>query len=112
MYIFSNNYYGGLWASFNLETIQDLQSHCQKFVEFDKTTILKENESFTPLGLNSHNLSNFTYKWNINETLNENDNDDTKEMSGRECILKESRKFNIDLTPKVSYLSRIRSNSV
>lgn len=71
LHIDENDFYCGNWASFNLE---NFLNHLDK----------KHNE-------NTINIRNTQQKWNENEINGWN----------KEKILKEGRRFNIDLIPKV-----------
>ncbi|EFA02190.1 rab proteins geranylgeranyltransferase component A 1 [Tribolium castaneum] len=84
LHIDSNNYYGGLWASFNLDAIQ-------KLATVEETL----NEG---LGNTFFNVKNFEIEWHIpSETPPE-----STEWS-RQSLLKESRRFNLDLAPKLQF---------
>ncbi|XP_011180485.2 rab proteins geranylgeranyltransferase component A [Zeugodacus cucurbitae] len=100
LHIDPNEYYGGVWSSFNLE------SFC---------TLLEQ-------GSNSE-LRNASQKWHVAETLKREeveldtvnsevaDETDTKADAtkqntqdwSRETLLKQSRRFNLDLSPKILY---------
>ncbi|XP_044253963.1 rab proteins geranylgeranyltransferase component A 2 [Tribolium madens] len=84
LHIDSNNYYGGLWASFNLDAIQKLVS--------------SEPPSIEGLGNSFFSLKNFTIEWHIPEETPPESNE-----WSRTRLLKESRKFNLDLTPKLQF---------
>lgn len=110
LHIDANDYYGGQWASFNLESIQSFVS---------------ENPSTKCI------IDNVEYRWrteSIKTTSSENviDASETSSVDGKEVssgstdegpaedvawtkarVLKEFRKFNIDITPKV--FNRINS---
>lgn len=90
-----------MWASFNLDAIQNFKSKCENFKQLDENhkNIIKEDETLIELGFNSHNITNFTYKWNVDDIID----DENIEFKTQSDILKDSRKFNIDLTPKVNY---------
>lgn len=141
LHIDSNDFYGGIWASFNLRSIQsfvDSQSETRTSVNAGaiENGILLMNES------NNTNLRNVEYEWhaecepetliveepvkqlagNVTQDTAASSNSDTiiepvientkptddpapttesKVTWTRERILNESRKFNIDLIPKV-----------
>ena len=118
LHIDHRDYYGGNWASFsfsNLQSVLDPQTVCQSVVD------PQIGDESAPSGLVDKDLtlrSNFTsftnveQQWNIvvfEEVPAENDNPesetqsppDHKKVWTKEEILKESRKFNFDLSPKV-----------
>lgn len=99
LHLDSNNYYGGLWASFNLEDLIN--------IDYSKNSI----ENFT----NNWNIQSETKDTDIEsetaglnvDKLDISNNDNTKQddlnVLSKEFILKNSRKFVIDLTPKLQY---------
>jgi len=120
LHIDHRDYYGGNWASFsfsNLQSVLDPQTVCQSVVD------PQIGDESAPSGLVDKDLtlrSNFTsftnveQQWNIvvfEEVPAENDNPESETQSPpnhkkvwtKEEILKESRKFNFDLSPKVLF---------
>ncbi|KAF5282161.1 hypothetical protein FQR65_LT02858 [Abscondita terminalis] len=119
LHIDSNNYYGGLWASFNLDAINKLETKNELKNELDKKDLIKENETLYPVGNNFFNLRIQSQTWNVPEKSEEpkevvpveagtdaesaETEVDTPETWTQEKLLKVSRKFNIDLTPKLHF---------
>lgn len=62
-FIFSNDYYGGLWASFNVEAIERLCS--DKIIHHDTQISLNDGEKILPIGNNLFNLENISQGWNV-----------------------------------------------
>lgn len=69
-WIFSNDFYGGMWASFNLEGMEKYvikpQVSSNKNVETN-TELLKNGEHFLQIGNTLFGVSNVTHKWHIAE---------------------------------------------
>ncbi|KAK4886577.1 hypothetical protein RN001_002848 [Aquatica leii] len=116
LHIDSNNYYGGLWASFNLDSINKLVTENELRNELDKKDLLKENETLYSVGNNAFNLKIQSQTWNLPEKLEEQNEVQTETVDAKEDVdvkvdeswtqeklLKLSRKFNIDLTPKLHF---------
>lgn len=106
LHIDSNSYYGGLWASFNLDSIGKIaeSNRSQGVVEN------KENEIVYPVGNDVFDLRIHSQKWHIPESNPEKDVDETDSAVAQEehewtqeKLLKISRKFNIDLAPKLHF---------
>lgn len=98
LHIDANSYYGAQWASFNLENIQSLADIN------DKSTSVVSNVKYawTPQQI-IPNVENI----NLNDTEISTDtvtkvDENAINIWTKEKILSEFRKFNIDLTPKVS----------
>lgn len=67
IYCFSKNYYGGHWASFNLEDFQNVGTK-NIFESSDLSKKLgKSEESFQQFGNELSNLLNFQANWHIEE---------------------------------------------
>lgn len=107
LHIDSNHYYGGLWASFNLDSINKIgeDGHTQDVVENNT-----ENELIYSVGNDHFNLLVHSQTWNIPESNPEKDVDESDTNSvqqeyewTQEKLLKISRKFNIDLAPKLHF---------
>nr|XP_022900003.1 rab proteins geranylgeranyltransferase component A 1 isoform X1 [Onthophagus taurus]XP_022900004.1 rab proteins geranylgeranyltransferase component A 1 isoform X2 [Onthophagus taurus] len=119
----SKDYYGGDWASFNLETIQKLISMESNEAQIDVNGVsIEDDEVVVGVGNDIFNLKDVEQTWNIiekfpeknvEEDLNvveevkevgDNKNDDViNEGWSQEKLLKENRKFNIDISPKVQF---------
>ncbi|RZC42111.1 rab proteins geranylgeranyltransferase component A 1 [Asbolus verrucosus] len=111
LHIDSNNYYGGLWASFNLDAIQQLNVISERTEESFSSELVKENEKVFPVGNNLFNLKNVQIKWHIPEKVEPKEETEENEVNKpakvtqwtEESLIKDSRKFNIDLTPKLQF---------
>ncbi|KAG5899046.1 hypothetical protein JTB14_000070 [Gonioctena quinquepunctata] len=112
LHIDKNDYYGGQWASFNLDAITKVGNRndsAQDQNESETDPLAFENDLF--------NIENFQMVWHIpnkthltqsksNEEIEEEDpsvESDATEEWNQEKLLKDSRKFNIDLAPKLQY---------
>ena len=89
MHLDESEYYGGFWASFNLESLVSYIEECRC------------NNSTC-----KYVLKNVQEKWfEFTEEITEIDE------WNKEKVLKESRKFNIDLVPKVSTCTKFSRSS-
>ena len=101
LHIDPNDYYGGHWASFNLENFIQFLEKNQNDNDEEKLFCIK----------------NATYEWfignaNVESVEPQLDADGVeipdvkviKDVWNKEKLLKESRRFSIDLTPKVLFL--------
>lgn len=91
LHLDGNDYYGGDWASFNLD---NLQAYLDR--ENESTEKTKHDEADIPYRLqNRNNIYNIVQKWHV---------DDEIDYKWKKCeILKQYRKFNIDLAPKLLF---------
>ncbi|CAH1115921.1 unnamed protein product [Phaedon cochleariae] len=107
LHIDTNDYYGGQWASFNLETITKLKNDDNSSSNVRNPLVLEENTYC--LGNNVFNVENVQFKYHIPNIPKKSDvSEDTSNMEldekwSSERLLKESRKFNIDLAPKLQF---------
>uniref|UniRef100_A0AAR5P4W1 RAE1/2 domain-containing protein n=1 Tax=Dendroctonus ponderosae TaxID=77166 RepID=A0AAR5P4W1_DENPD len=110
LHIDSNDYYGGLWASFNLE---GLHNYAPKSPETSQGGCPALNH--LPIGNAVSHIGHFESNWHVPEKLEPPETDiegDLEQMNleesrgkehSQESLLKISRKFNIDLVPKLHY---------
>ncbi|KAJ8982352.1 hypothetical protein NQ317_013103 [Molorchus minor] len=124
LHIDTDDYYGGQWASFSLEAINRLQRDNSLGGSKGDDTFSIENEEMLAIGNNLFNIENFTGTWHIpkknvcneaitehkgmEEEIVENDYNELKSKPlesvwTQENLLNESRKFNIDLMPKLQF---------
>ncbi|KAJ8922725.1 hypothetical protein NQ315_007760 [Exocentrus adspersus] len=126
LHIDRNEYYGGQWASFNLDAIQQrVRENPICHPPENIAELLQQGEHALPIGNDLFNIENVSFNWHIpeqtqtdvqgisaeSETQNltetsdkENDPDDvTAEPWTKNTLLQNTRKFNIDLTPKLQY---------
>ncbi|KAL0273377.1 UNVERIFIED_CONTAM: hypothetical protein PYX00_006058 [Menopon gallinae] len=122
LHLDSNEYYGENWASFNFDAIQTWIARMRNPVpqcESLNTQNLKESESVHAVNYEL-NISNVEEKW-YRRTNNEStpqitselpadgesdpntDKPETKQEENEEYMKRESRKFNLDLCPKVLF---------
>ncbi|XP_055600784.1 rab proteins geranylgeranyltransferase component A [Uranotaenia lowii] len=93
LHLDSNDYYGGFWASYNLESLHRYAEECR---EPKPQEALEVRPNFVPLkrGTLVENVSegwfNFEERGNVDGW-------------NREMIIKEFRRFNVDLAPKLLY---------
>ncbi|UJR21349.1 hypothetical protein I4U23_024442 [Adineta vaga] len=105
LHIDINDYYGAEWASFSLDALTEW---IQKQENLPTNVIPEDqNEKVVPISDPKNLFRNIQLKWNIQETNEETstvDSDSPKSITLTE-LKKQSRKFNIDLTPKLYYAS-------
>ena len=113
LHIDSNNYYGGLWASFNLDAIHKLSANTE--VLEPPTDLINPDETTFALGNDFFSLKNFKTDWHIpkaetqpeNENVEEKNEPESEEKPEKpmtqESLIKDGRKFNIDLAPKLQF---------
>ncbi|CAH1106197.1 unnamed protein product [Psylliodes chrysocephalus] len=114
LHIDENEYYGGQWASFNLEAIMKLKNSQKERIAN------KSDSNFLSFGNDLFNIKNIDYKFHVlpkknkvcseekdkevvDNNLQEVSQDDNEETWDEELLIKTSRKFNIDLCPKLQY---------
>ncbi|XP_018570375.1 rab proteins geranylgeranyltransferase component A 1 [Anoplophora glabripennis] len=119
LHIDRNDYYGGQWASFNLDAIQKIKEK-QHYILEDANKLLQQDEYITSIGNDLFNIENVVFNWHIPEKASSEDVNNPSEFMEekgqlelgdntnpeawtKESLLKETRKFNIDLTPKLQY---------
>ncbi|CAH0560562.1 unnamed protein product [Brassicogethes aeneus] len=114
LHVDSNNFYGGLSSSFNLESFLKLNIEKRKSICMEHSS-LNDTETFFPINNSDFTLDEVTHQWNItnkNKNYSDEENSAQEDIIAKEIcakkwlkddLLKESRKFNIDLTPKVQY---------
>lgn len=134
LHLDSNEYYGGLWASFNLDSIESIAkpSHtCNRLnpnIQLNDAGVITLDASHVSGGGGGGVIENAEIEWRIpanvleigNKTDDEKiDEQQTDERSADENVLPgntwtkdkvmhDFRKFNIDLTPKVSVIHLAR----
>nr|XP_023024795.1 rab proteins geranylgeranyltransferase component A 1 [Leptinotarsa decemlineata] len=105
-----NDYYGGQWASFNLDAFTKIGNISGAEENPDETS-QKDMLSF---GNQMFNIENFKIEWHVPDKLTPISSEDNNEKGSdveldssddwcQENLLKESRKFNLDLSPKLQY---------
>lgn len=117
LHIDENDYYGGQWSSFNLEAILKLK----EITSLEKhNTCTTEDPNLYPFGNNVYDIKDVEYKFHVLPYITSKDNKDpindegeeicenpqdkpSNEIWSEENLLKVSRKFNIDLMPKLQY---------
>lgn len=116
LHLDSNDYYGGLWASFNLESIETiaqtnqcgrLSSHVNLeagIVKLDPNVnyVIENAELEWRIPANTLEIGNKTDDEKIDEQTEER-NDVLENLWTKDRVMHDFRKFNIDLTPKVWY---------
>lgn len=94
LHLDKNDYYGGFWASFNLEA---LQGHAQRVIpSYDDPIFTSEALKIYP---NCCHINNIDLKWPVTQEVTS----DEATPSAKETLLKASRHFNIDLWPTLLY---------
>lgn len=114
LHLDSNDYYGGVWASFNLESIESLAKNNQCVrphpnvcvnngnITLDTTvnSVIENAELEWRIPANTLEIGNKTDDEKIDEQTDEH-NDEITNTWTRVRVMQDFRKFNIDLTPKV-----------
>lgn len=115
LHLDSNDFYGGTWASFNLESIETLARNnscirsCNKILNIDNgivypeanlNCIIQNAEHEWRIPANALEIGNKTDDEKIDEQTEER-HDELENAWTRERVMHDFRKFNIDLTPKV-----------
>lgn len=118
LHIDSNDYYGEQWASFNFKSLHNctFSNNIKKHTENSSDLLNFNNDSF--------NIRNFSAEWHVPEKIGiycKNDDSKNRQIESvindslkleennensvflREEILNNSRKFNIDLMPKLHF---------
>lgn len=114
LHLDTNDYYGDLWASFNLENIETLAKN-HNCVHLNPN--VSANDGTITLDPSAHfSIENAELEWRIpanileignktdDEKIDEQTEDRDEELEStwtRDRVMHDSRKFNIDLTPKV-----------
>lgn len=114
LHLDSNDHYGGLWASFNLDGIEPIATH-NTCIRLNQTINL--NNGIITLDPNvNYVIENAELEWRIpantleigNKTDDEKIDEQTEERTDdlentwtKDKVMHDFRKFNIDLTPKV-----------
>lgn len=117
LHLDSNDYYGGLWASFNLEGIETLANN-NKFGRLNPNVsvnngaitldpnvnfVIENAELEWRIPANILEIGNKTDDEKIDEQTDER-NDELENTWTRAKVMHDFRKFNIDLTPKVWFI--------
>uniref|UniRef100_A0A0N5BHT9 Rab proteins geranylgeranyltransferase component A n=1 Tax=Strongyloides papillosus TaxID=174720 RepID=A0A0N5BHT9_STREA len=91
-----NSFYGSSWASFNFNSLEKwaTSENCKK-ESTDVDVTLEEGEIFIPL------VNDYLKDGINNITMNVEDKSDTNEITNLQKLQKDSRKFSIDLNPKL-----------
>ncbi|XP_053681235.1 rab proteins geranylgeranyltransferase component A [Anopheles nili] len=97
LHLDTNDYYGGYWASFNLESFRKYMLLKEHNSEREDKTVLTGINNFLPLCSHSTIVRNGKEKW-----FNFDENGDVDGWN-QTRIEQEFRRFNIDLTPKLLY---------
>uniref|UniRef100_A0A1Q3FC76 Rab proteins geranylgeranyltransferase component A n=1 Tax=Culex tarsalis TaxID=7177 RepID=A0A1Q3FC76_CULTA len=97
LHLDSNEYYGGFWSSFNLEALRKYVEECREQQGNQLESSEKDQqEGFLP-------LTRATFVENVAEEWFQFEEDVDVDGWNREKILKEFRRFNVDLAPKLLY---------
>ncbi|CAF2592267.1 unnamed protein product [Rotaria sp. Silwood2] len=102
LHIDTNEYYGSEWASFSLNGLIEWTQ-----IQENPVTAVSsqdDNERIMPISNPLNVFRNIQLKWNIEKTNEQSSTteNDTPKMT-LDVLEKQSRKFNIDLTPKLYY---------
>ena len=110
IFFFRNPYYGSQWSSHSMSSLLEWIKSAS---EEENNENVESNDSPSCIKLKNTNIyKNVQYKWCVPESIcedsetesstNETQSSDVPLLS-QESIMKDSRKFNIDLAPKVLY---------
>lgn len=100
LHLDSNEFYGGYWASFNLDNIKIVKETSSNGTDDIEINELRNNS--IKLSDNLCRLVNVSQEFHVADTQSvegEEETASTKWTVGK--VMKEFRKFNIDITPKV-----------
>ena len=103
-------FYGSNWATFSFNNLQNILDANNKFTECIKET--KKKTKNLHINLNANSVFNIVDKWFISDEdveanvdnqqrIDETNKKDLRQTWTKSEILKNSRKFNFDLSPKV-----------
>lgn len=121
LHLDSNEYYGGLWASFNLESIESIAkpTACSRLnqnvhlndggvITLDPNVhgVIENAEIEWRIPANVLEIGNKTDDEKIDEQTEGDDNELPENTWTKDKVMHDFRKFNIDLTPKVCPPSR------
>lgn len=101
LHLDSNDFYGGYWASFNLDNIITVQQTSSSGTDESQISELSDNS--IKLSDNLCRLVNVSQEFHVCDvTPTSDEQGDTVSVKWtKEKVMKEFRKFNIDITPKV-----------
>ncbi|KAL1505396.1 hypothetical protein ABEB36_004970 [Hypothenemus hampei] len=94
LHIDSNDYYGCNWASFNLQTLHNFT--------VSKLETDNSDDDCLRIGNNLFDIKNFKTTWHFSDAQSNNP-EETEISVTQEDLLAHSRRFNIDLVPKIHY---------
>ncbi|KAI5702272.1 hypothetical protein M8J76_008650 [Diaphorina citri] len=118
LHLDGNDYYGGMWASFNLECLQKWLDECRaepspQPLTDETTSLAAPGESLVTIGSPFSTVSNIEEEWFIPEQSPEVDSAPTPNSDGGDSqatpvwskahLLSLNRKFNLDLAPKLLF---------
>ncbi|KAF4529248.1 hypothetical protein B566_EDAN017706 [Ephemera danica] len=108
LHLDSNEYYGGLWASFNLDGLQQWIDECnqdpsQDAAEPAKVDLQDGENLVSARAKNRPAVLNVRQEWHVPEGSEEPAASDVKKEWTQAEIKKLYRKFNIDLAPKLLF---------
>ncbi|XP_065207193.1 rab proteins geranylgeranyltransferase component A 1 [Planococcus citri] len=107
-----NDYYGGMWASFNFDALQKWLEECRKPASKTESptvdkALVKEGETLILSGNQFSTVGNIDEKWLIPEESakeTEESQPEAEENKWNQSKIKSlSRKFNLDLAPKLLF---------
>lgn len=107
-----NDYYGGMWASFNFDALQKWLEECRKPASKTESptvdkALVKEGETLILSGNQFSTVGNIDEKWFIPEESakeSEESQPEAEENKWNQSKIKSlSRKFNLDLAPKLLF---------
>lgn len=115
LHLDSNDYYGGLWASFNLDSIETIakQNECVRLnrnihlnngcisLDPNVNNVIENAEIEWRIPANTLEIGNKTDDEKIDEQTEERNDDELENAWTKDRVMHDFRKFNIDLTPKV-----------
>lgn len=113
LHLDGNDYYGGMWASFNLECLQKWLDECRAkssdaTVANDNASLAAPGETLVTAGSPFSTVSNIEEEWLLPESLpapegGEGDDPNAPQVWSKEKLLSLNRKFNMDLAPKLLF---------
>lgn len=109
LHLDGNDYYGGMWASFNLECLQKWLDECratpvEQPLTNETASLAGPGESLVTIGSPFSTVSNIEEEWFIPENSPEaSSGEGDSTVWTKSHLLSLNRKFNLDLAPKLLF---------
>ncbi|KAJ6649626.1 Rab proteins geranylgeranyltransferase component A [Pseudolycoriella hygida] len=100
LHLDSNEFYGGYWASFNLENIKTLQETSSGRSDVEVNSL---SDNCMKLSENLCRLVNVIQEFHVGDEESAGEENTTSSKWTKQKVMKDFRKFNIDVTPKLLF---------